>query len=308
LRAGKTASSARLGALVMTLLGKIFTVLILIMSLVFMTLSAMVFATHKNWKTLVLNPDTRSPGYDGNYDTGLKIQLEQQLAANEQLRKNLEDARNRNAMERANRQAAIASLQSKLQQAEDLVTQKEAELAKLQVDHGDALAELKRTQDNLVALTTEVENLRTDVRNVQQDLETQLSEVVRLTDSLHEAEGMQRRLEERRDQLATQVALMTKVMDAHALTIDTDVDAVEPLVDGYVTSVGAKDFIEISIGKDDGLRPGHQLDVFRGSTYLGRVTVRETSPNRAVAEILKDLRRGQIRKDDRVTTRLTKLG
>ena len=292
----------------MTLLGKIFTVLILIMSLVFMTLSAMVFATHKNWKTLVLNPDPLSPGYDGNYDTGLKIQLEQQLAANEQLRKNLEAARNRNAMERANRQAAIASLQSKLQQAEDLVTQKESQLATLQVEHGDALAELKRTQDNLVALTTEVENLRTDVRNVQQDLETQLSEVVRLTDSLHEAEGMQRRLEERRDQLATQVALMTKVMDASGVSIHDDVDAVEPLVDGYVTSVGAKDFIEISIGADDGLKEGHQLDVYRQNTYLGRVIVRETAPNRAVAEIIKDLRRGQIRKDDRVTTRFSKLG
>ncbi len=291
----------------MTLLGKIFTVLILIMSLVFMTLSAMVFATHKNWKTLVLNPDPLSPGYDSNYKTGLKIQLEQQLATNNQLGQDLEEARNRNAMERAARQAAVAALQTKVQEAESLVTQKEGQLAKLQVDHGDTVAELKRTQDTLVALTTEVENLRTDVRNVQQDLETQLAEVVRLTDSMHEAEGMQRRLEERRDQLATQVALMTKVFDAHGLTIHDDVDAKEPPVDGYVTSVGAKDFIEISIGKDDGLRPGHQLDVFRGSTYLGRVIVRETAPNRAVAEIMKDLRRGQIRKDDLVTTRLTKL-
>ena len=37
----------------MTLLGKIFTVLILIMSVLFMSFSIMVFATHQNWQKLV---------------------------------------------------------------------------------------------------------------------------------------------------------------------------------------------------------------------------------------------------------------
>ena len=39
----------------MTLLGKIFTVLILIMSVVFMSFSIMVFQTHQNWHLLVDN-------------------------------------------------------------------------------------------------------------------------------------------------------------------------------------------------------------------------------------------------------------
>ena len=34
----------------MNLVGKIFVTLILVMSLVFMTLALMVYATHKNWK------------------------------------------------------------------------------------------------------------------------------------------------------------------------------------------------------------------------------------------------------------------
>ena len=39
----------------MNLVGKIFTVLIFVMSLVFMTFAIMVYATQKNWKLVVNN-------------------------------------------------------------------------------------------------------------------------------------------------------------------------------------------------------------------------------------------------------------
>ena len=48
----------------MNLLGKIFVVLIIVMSLVFMTLALAVYATHKNWKDIVEGPN------------GLKTQLD----------------------------------------------------------------------------------------------------------------------------------------------------------------------------------------------------------------------------------------
>ena len=55
----------------MTLLGKIFTVMIFIMSIVFMSMSLMVFATHKNWRLAAYNPDsTKGP-------LGLKQQKDQ---------------------------------------------------------------------------------------------------------------------------------------------------------------------------------------------------------------------------------------
>ena len=37
----------------MNLIGKIFTVLIFVMSIVFMTMAIMVYATHKNWRDVV---------------------------------------------------------------------------------------------------------------------------------------------------------------------------------------------------------------------------------------------------------------
>ena len=58
-----------------------------------------------------------------------------------------------------------------------------------------------------------------------------------------------------------------------------------PDIDGVVTNVRS-DVIEISIGADDGLRKDHELGVFHGKSYLGRLKIRETRPNSAVGEIV----------------------
>jgi hypothetical protein len=88
-------------------------------------------------------------------------------------------------------------------------------------------------------------------------------------------------------------------------TVRTDVDRIPPKVDGIVVNVGDKDLIEISIGEDDGILIGHQLDVYRDDAYLGKVKIVKTSPDRAVAEIIPEFKRGAIRKGDRVATKLS---
>ena len=89
------------------------------------------------------------------------------------------------------------------------------------------------------------------------------------------------------------------------MTEFTDVANIPPVVDGVVTAVGANDLIEISIGSDDGIRQGHTLEVYRDASYLGRVVIQSTEPDRAVARVLKDFRKGIIRKGDRVATKLS---
>jgi len=66
--------------------------------------------------------------------------------------------------------------------------------------------------------------------------------------------------------------------------------------------------VEISIGSDDGIREGHELEVYRASNnttaYLGRIVIRKTRPERAVGEILKDYIKGPIQANDRVFTKV----
>ena len=84
------------------------------------------------------------------------------------------------------------------------------------------------------------------------------------------------------------------------------------VVDAVVTSVGAvstavavaNDLAEVSIGSDDGLQAGHELEVFRADEYLGRLRVVSVKPDRAVVRVLKDFARGIVQRGDRVATRL----
>ena len=125
----------------MTLLGKIFTVLIFIMSVAFMTFSLAVFATHKNWKMLVTNPTKNE-----KYDIGLVEKLQAQLQTNKSLQGELENLKVQLAQEQAARRHALGSLETKLAEASQRLTEKEAELRTLQSTEGEATAALKTAQ------------------------------------------------------------------------------------------------------------------------------------------------------------------
>lgn len=83
-----------------------------------------------------------------------------------------------------------------------------------------------------------------------------------------------------------------------------------PVADGIVLAVSPQGLVEISIGSDDGIQVGHELEVIREAQgqakYLGRIVIRRTRPERAVGEILKDRAKGPIQANDRVMTKVEK--
>ena len=62
--------------------------------------------------------------------------------------------------------------------------------------------------------------------------------------------------------------------------------------------------IQITIGANDGLEPGHFLEVYRGNSYIGRVVVLATEPNRAICKILTQYRQGTFLVGDTVTSKI----
>ena len=280
----------------MTLLGKIFTMLIFVMSLVFMTLALMVFATHRNWKQTVLDPSS-----------GLKIQVENARDANDQIKEQMEAVKAELERERAARRMAIQQLHSKAVLLQNDLEQSETQLQDRRAENAQLLEQLKVAQAELSAKTDEVNTLRGEVRTARADRDKQFDEVVALSDQLHQHQGKLETLGERRDQLAIQITDMKRVMDHFGLTVDTPLHNRPPRLDGLVTQVSTQDknFIEISLGSDDGIRTGHELVVFRDKSYLARVVIRKVDTNAAVAEIVPETRRGTIRKGDSVTTRFS---
>jgi hypothetical protein len=276
----------------MTLLGKIFTVLIFLISTMFLAMSLMVFATHRNWKEAVVGPN------------GLQTQLAAVQTRESNLQDSMQKVQDQLNEERAARRQALAALQSKLIDLQQQVNVKESQLGTATAENSQLVKELETAQALLIATTKEVETLRGELVVAKEDRDEKFNVVVSLNDQKHNAEGEARRLAERNSQLALDVADQRQALDSAGIDPAKGFDDRPPRgLDARVDEV-LNNLVEISIGSDDGLRVGHQLDIIRGSNYLGRITIRQLEPNRAVGEIDPNLRRGEVQKGDRVTTNL----
>src|SRR5438067_247271 len=155
----------------MTLVGKIFTMLILVLSIVFMAFSMMVFATHKNWKTTA---------------AALQTKLTAANAANNEAKAELQRLQTDFAREQAARKAAIAALTVRATRAEETLTAKQNELATLASTHSQATAAAEQAQRRLATLEDETKKLRDDLRGEQKKRDQMFVTVIDLTDKLNQ--------------------------------------------------------------------------------------------------------------------------
>jgi hypothetical protein len=274
----------------MNLVGKIFTVLIFVMSILFMAFSIMVFATHTNWKARagVLQTElTKLQGAKKEADDLLQ-----------RLQRDIDQ-------ERAARAATLAALQVRASRSGQDLVAKQQELDLLSAAHTTASKTAEAAQTRLATLEKEASDLRDALRTVQRDLDQKFLTVVDLTDKLNQAESVRKNLDEVNKQATFEMSKMKSVLNAHGLKADELVTHIPPPVEGVVLEAAGKDLIEISIGSDDGLKVGHSLDVYRDNQYLGRITIKRADPDRAVGQVKRELQRGQIKRGDRVTTKFS---
>ena len=276
----------------MNLFAKIITIVILIVSIVLMTLSVTVYSTHKNWKGEAdkLSKDLREAQNLNEQLQSKKDSLESQLqaeveAAIQEVRK-LETERDQ-----------LLSQRDTTQQALDQLRQKERANT----------AALASTQANNEKLTVEVETLREDIRKNQQARDEAFAAALKATDELHQAQGRLTLLSQRNTQLAQEIGTKTSLLREKGIDPNTAPGDIVPTIRGVVSamhrSAGAQ-LIEVTIGADDGLKPGHTIEVFRGQRYLGRAEIMKTEPDRAVGRVLRRFQQGQIQENDNVATKL----
>ena len=88
-----------------------------------------------------------------------------------------------------------------------------------------------------------------------------------------------------------------------------------PVVEGVVMDARKSarqgtEFVEISLGSDDGLAKGHSLFVYRGANggdrgkYLGKIEIVYVTPDKAVGTVVERAKNGVIQKGDNVTSKL----
>ncbi len=282
----------------MNLIGKIFTVLIFVMSILFMGFAVAVYATHQNWKLVVDNPDAQHPG--------LSQRLDQADSRNEELRDQKTKLEANLAFEQKSREDVQSALETELDVLQRQHTQSQQQLAKLKDSERQAVVLANRAEERLKALDVELQTLRTNITAARQDRDANFDRVVAITDDLHQAVNELKRLKALQVRLADDRAKVEAVLRIHGLKDDPAAySKVPPAVEGIVLAVTGDGLVEVSIGEDDGLLKKHTLEVFRvrGAGYVGRIEVIKTYPDRAVCKIDPRYQKSPMRKGDRVASK-----
>ena len=281
----------------MTLLGKCLTALILILSVMFAALALVATASHKNWRDVVLKGVNGQPG--------LKDQIEAISRDNQQLRDQRDRTKNALAREQVARKTALAALQTQLDRLQEELSRSGAEVEGLRTQVTElTTSDLNKTKQ-LETLTGENARLRTSIREEQAARDTLFTTTLELTDQMNVLRGFKQRLEQRNKQLMAQATRFEEVIAARGIDINEPLDGAPPERNGNILQIDRPShLVLISIGSDEGLRAGHFLEVTRKGRYVGKLKVRNTEPDRSVAEILKDYSEGILQEGDRVDTTL----
>lgn len=289
----------------MSFLGKILIVAQLVLSVLFMCAAGAVFSTHVSWKK--------------QYDDQ-KAQITRQQTDHSAEVANLNqkiDALTKQAADEQNRANAIVGREQQLTQQVAALTQTNSSLNQ-QLQRQTGLAETKSNEAEF--RQAEAERQRVQNETLSKSLDEQIRITVALQDELGTLQQTHAALMAQQAETAGELAKLQKIVRAAELPTDAQSVAAlaepPPPVEGVVQDV-RKDqtnrtkFVYISLGSDDGLRVGNELDVYRTAErnngrakYLGRIKIWSVFPDTAVGLVVEAAKNGIIEVGDNVTTKL----
>lgn len=276
----------------MTLLGKVFTGLLFLLSVIFFTLAVAVNASHVDYRKLVKDPAT-----------GYEARVKKAEEKNKQLTTTLEDTKSELSIEQAARRSALGALQTQIEQRESELAAQEGELKKLLAAHTALVLTEQQTQQDLNARTKDNETLRKQIVDAREDRDQTFARYTKALDEKTRLEGMYQSLNERLQQLASDYTGAKEQLEILGLKPNSLVQGA-PEANGEITAVSTGGLVEVSLGQDSGMREGLTLEVSRAGQYLGRLKITRVKPGASVAQILTGFQTGYIRKGDRVDTKL----
>ncbi len=278
----------------MTRLGQIFTLLLLILSVAFFVVSVAVNASHKDLRKQVAEFTTRQKQLETTID---------------ELKKAGEINKTQLAQEQVARRVSLAALQTQLDTEREKNQQANTQLNDLNSKNTQATQSLAQTLSELKRITSENETLKTEIDKVITDRNAQRRTVIRLTDELNNLASRRTDLQIEIDNLRDQSTLYQAMAETRGAALAaagiTDPEDVPPSdLKGIVLAVGNDQSVEVSLGRDDGLREGHLLDIFRNGSYLGRIQIRTVADDKSVGKIIPAFRKGYIQAGDKVAAKV----
>ncbi|MFN7874522.1 MAG: hypothetical protein ACK5PB_04345 [Pirellula sp.] len=277
----------------MNFLGRIFVGLIFIASIGFFFAAIFANSSHMDYTEKL--SDLRSK------NDQLTRTVNEAKLAQEKLQTSL-------LQEQIARTAALAALQQQLGDQNEELQQANAKLSQMNSVNTTTTQKLAETLDRLKATQILNDTLRSENDKVITDRNVQRKKVIELTDDLNEVNSRLADLKEMRDQLqeseTVQRALAETRLNTLRLAGIQDAEDVPPSdLQGEVIAVSGNQ-LEISLGRDDGVRTGHTLEVYRGAKYIARVQIERTDTDKSIGRVMNSFRKGYIQAGDQVASKL----
>ena len=270
-------------------MGQTLTLLILIMSICFFVIAIMVGATHRNWKSAAEKAKQVASSAQARLDEAKSQTGEKQKLL---------------AAEKFSRAMQIAQLESQLKRATEEYRAKEEQLRKETEISQQLVSQLEQSEKRLAQQDQEVSALKQRNSTLVDEIADKFAMVQNLTNQQFELSNRLESVEQLNKDLNENLAVKDRVMGANGLT-DTDfTDDITPPVDAFIVKVNDRgDAIGISAGTDDGLRVGHEFDIYRGDRYVGKARITRVDHDVSVGRTIKDFMKDRVRKGDHVTSK-----
>jgi predicted nucleic acid-binding Zn-ribbon protein len=281
----------------MSPIGRIFLVLNLILSAVFLGWASNVLATSQDYKTQLSDKQAEWETERTALETELSdIRAQLNVAENTAStaraeRDNLKAENDRNSGDLAAEVRANTDLRASVSNFESQLGTLAARLDDIASSKDRAIEEARaaeRERDTAAAAQQEAEMARRDAEARMGELENMLADVRK------DLTSTKRKFSSVEAQLATMVTL-------HGPAPATDT----PKIDARITGVEADlRLVMLNVGESQGVRRGMTFDVYAGSVYKGRVSVLNTDDNQSSAKILTQPDGTSIAQGDNATTLL----
>lgn len=271
-------------------------VLHVVFSMLFMTFAGAVYSAHVNWRTK---------------HAEISVLLDKE-------KKGRSDAE-------AERDRLTSDLKTQLDGQKNLVTQLTGEKTGLGDQVRQLDAENKRlktaldTERELASLNSVEAAERTKESQAQRaknsDLYTSRNQLIKelqtATDRNFQLEFEVKQAKEKQQDSLNQIIAMRQFLASKNLPTDVSKMVIAgtpaPIVRGKVVEAekarrGSLEFIEVSLGSDDGMRAGYELSVYREGKYLGKIRLDKVAYQSSVGVVIDKTKNSVIERGDNVST------
>ncbi len=280
---------------------RVMVIVVLVLSLIYVGVSAVLFATREKWRSQYLELEEQKARMETELNSKIKA-LEQE---NKKVSSDL-DRKSKDLLTLEERWTTLdaenKSLISQNQEWGNRIVQLRDSVDKLKEESlsdkklmRDFQAQLTETEANLRAMTRE----RDDLSELRQRLEGDLS---RTNTQLEETKKALAKASEQKNKLEEIIAVLAE----RGIAVDEIAGALEvpPIRGSVVNFDGEYGLVLINVGSQDGVKRGFEFVVSRGDEYVSKIVIHEVYDKIAAGKSLEGYTRKPIKTGDRVDTRL----